>query len=854
MAEGVTDSFNLGSRRPTLVRVEASPPPPQLAFPNQPTALIGRDGDLAALQALLWRSEVRLVTLTGPGGVGKTRLALAVAERSGHLFAAGVGFVDLSAVHDSGLVPATIARALGIHADPQQPLTAVIQAWLRDQDLLLILDNCEQVADAAPQFARWLTASPGLVILATSRVPLQLRWEHEHPLTPLRLPEPDRVQPPDDLAAIPAVALFVDRARSVRPDFALTAENAATIGALCQRLDGLPLAIELAAQLLRLLSPRALLDRVEAPHPTALPTLHDLPERQKSLHATVEWSTRLLSAAGRAVFRRVSVIPGSFTAELAEALAAALEPGPERDTVQLGLLELVRHSLLRQEWDDAGQARFSMLNTIQDCALAQLVASGEAAAAHRALAAWALALAERAAPHLIGPEQRRWLDTLDLEAHTIQRALRRAIEGGDTATALRLVAALWWSWYVRGLCAEGRAALEAALALPGEDAPLARAQALIGSGALAYLQGDVAAAAAAGTAGLALGRTLGDTTTIALGLNLLGNAALWRGDLDLAATHYEAQIGSQRELAARGPLAPPAQFGLALSLTNLGVVRQAAGDDHRAIALHEESLALMRALGDRQGMAHTLLRLSEIRTRLGQHTAAATLVGEALALFRALGDRWGTARALLGQGRILIAQNQTATALPLLREGLTVFHQAGIKLGVAECCEALAQVDASQGRGAQAVRLLAAATGLRATIGAARSSHERAAHDAACARLRRMLGQADFDAAWTAGQALTGEQTIAAALTAEESVPHASGRAQASGTSAIRLTRREGQVIALLGRGLTNRQIAEQLFNSERTIETHAQKIASKLGFSRRTQIAAWANANGLTAEDTAQL
>jgi len=538
---------------------------------------------------------------------------------------------------------------------------------------------------------------------------------------------------------------------------------------------------------------------------------------------------------------------------LAEALAAAFDPSLDRNTVQESLHELALHSLLRQEWDDAGATRFAMLNTIRDCAAATSSRAASCAAAQRALVAWALALAEQAAPHLIGPEQRRWLDLLDLEAHTIRRALGWVIAGRDAAAALRLVAALWWSWYVRGRCAEGRAALEAALALPGEEGSLARAQALIGAGALAYLHGDVAAAAA-GTAGLALGRSLGDTTTVALGLNLLGNAALWRGDTNLAATHYEAQIDSQHRLAALGPLVPSAQFGLALSLTNLGVVRQTAGDDRRASALHEESLALMRALGDRQGIAHTLLRLSEIRARLGQHPAAATLVGEALVLFRALGDRWGTARALLGQGRACLAQNQAAAALPPLREGLTVFHQAGAKLGAIECCEALAQVAERQSHGAQAVRLLAAATALRATLGAARSAREQAAYDAALARLRRMLGQAAFDASWDTGQALTLAQTIAAALTVQETVPVPLGQAPAAATLAIHLTRRERQVIVLLTRGLTNRQIAEQLFNSERTIETHVQKVAGKLGFARRTQIVSWANANGLIVEESATM
>lgn len=818
----------------------ASTAPPH-AIPAQATPLIGREREFAALQRLLRRGEERLITLTGPGGIGKTRLALAVAEQTQQLYVAGVYFVDLAPFRDLALVPAVLARSLGLRTEQQQSPTEVVRTWLRGRDLLLIFDNCEQIEGLGALVADMLQACPALVILATSRFPLGIEWEHHVPVEPLRLPETG--QSVAELAAVPSVALFVARARGVRPDFTLDAESAPAIATLCNRLDGLPLAIELTAHLLRFLSPRAVLERLEAALPIPSVVLRDLPERQQSLHAVVEWSYNLLSPRSRRLFRGLAVIPGGFDADLALLVGAALDPGFAAEHLDAAVRELQLHNLLAWTRDEHAPQRLAMLHTIRDYAAAQLVVHDEQETAQGALVAWTLALAERADGKLIGPEQAHWLALIDRDSASIAAALRWVIEHGDAAVSLRLVAALWWSWYVRGRCTEGRLALVATLALPCEECSHARASALIGLGSLAYLQGDIAAATEAGTAGLALAQSLGYDTMVALGLNLLGNVALWKGDYVQARSRYESQIVEQRRLAAQGGLTPPAQFGLALSLNNLGVVLQETGDDAGASALHEESLMLMRGLSDRQGTAHAQLRLGEVRSRLGQEPAEA-VVEEARQRFLDLGDRWGIARTALALGRIRLRRGED-NALAALHEALASFHLAGMRLGIVESCEAIADVLALRGVPAQAVRLLAGASAQREALGTPRTQPDQAVYDRLRGRLTETLGPREFANAAAGGALLTLDQLAALALAAE-APPGAAPALETAQAPMPMLTRRERQVLALLTRGLTNRQIAAQLFISERTTESHVQRIASKLGFTRRTQIAAWAHEQGL--------
>jgi predicted ATPase/class 3 adenylate cyclase len=608
-------------------------------LPAQPTPLVGREREAAAAVALLGRDDVRLLTLTGPGGTGKTRLGLQVAADLLEAFPDGCWFVDLAPLADPALVPSAIASVLGVREEGGRPLAEALADHLRDKALLLVLDNLEQLLPAAaPGIGGLLAACPGLTVLATSRAPLRLRAEREWPVPPLGLPDRARLPPLDRLTQYAAVRLFAERAQAVRPDFAVTTANAPAVAEICWRLDGLPLAIELAAARVKAFPPEALLRRLERRLGALTGGARDLPLRQQTLRGAIAWSHDLLGEAERVLFRRLAVFAGGATLEAAEAVA-----GPDGEADVFGALaSLVDQSLVRQgEGPGAlpeGEPRFSMLETIREYGLEQLERSGEAEEAHERHATFFLALAEAAEGELGGPAQGAWLGRLEDEHANLRAALGWALER-EPGTALRLGGALRGFWEARGHLTEGRGWLERALAGGGGAPAELRAKGLRGAGYLAYRQGDYERAVTQFGEGLALNRALGDRAGIANSLTNLGVVAHRRGEPDRAAALYEEGLGLCRELGDRA--------GIARSLVNLGAVALDRGEPDRAATLLEESLGLARGLGVGDVVLEGLEGLAAVAARAGRPVAATRLLGMA----DALRGRLGLARWPADQGR-----------------------------------------------------------------------------------------------------------------------------------------------------------------------------------------------------------
>jgi len=753
-------------RGPATTLAPTAPPVTEQRWPGlpiPPDPLLGRDEAVAALADLLI-GGARLITLTGPGGVGKTRLGLATARAVATHFADGaVCFVPLASLRDHRLVPSAIVGALGLReAAGDGPLEA-LRVHLADRLLLLVLDNFEHVAPAAPLLAEFLAACPRLAILATSRAPLHLQGERRYTVPPLVTPDPATLPTLDALARSPAVALFVRQGQAAVPGFALSEANATTIAAICRRLDGLPLAIELAAARVRTLSPAALLTRLAQALPLLTGGARDLPERHQALRATLDWSHDLLHQGEQVVFRRLAVFAGGCTLEAA-AVCGTGEPLAVELLDWLGAL-LDQHLIQRTipPDDEEDEPRFTMLETVREYALERLArepaGQGEADATRRRHAAYYLALGEEAEPHLAGERQMPWLARLAREHDNLRAALDWSLgEGSEPLAALRLAAAIWRFWLTRGYADEGRRWLGRALAAaPAVEATASvRAKALAAAGALAHSQGDYAGAAASTEESLILWRALEDRVGIAGALGTLAMVHKSRGDYAGATRLFEEALARWRALGQ--------DLKVSMTLNNLGATAYDQGDFARFEGYVAESLIIKRTLGEQQGIAIALFNLGEGARSRGDFARARTLLAESLAYFRAQGSTPRIAHVLHSLGVVAQGQGDEQAAHAALTESLALFRALGDRSGIALCLEGWALTASARGEDPRAARLFGAADSLRSALGFPVAPVDRADHERAVADVKARMVPAIFAAAWDVGRALPLETMVDEAL------------------------------------------------------------------------------------------
>jgi predicted ATPase/DNA-binding XRE family transcriptional regulator len=722
-------------------------------FPISLTPLIGREREEAAIAHLLLRDDVRLLTLTGPAGIGKTRLATQTALGPGAHFA-NVVFVSLAAIREPSLVLSAIAQALGLRGQVDRPTHDLICDSLSGREPLLILDNFEQVAQAGPEIVRLLAACPQVKALVTSRVALRVRGEHEFPVPPLDTPDPAHLPALEDVVRFAAVALFIQRAQAVKPTFEMTSALAPIIAAICARLDGIPLALELAAARIKLLAPHNLLARLDKSLALLTQGAADLPERQQTMRQAITWSYELLDESERRLFRRLTVFVGGWSLEAAEAICS--ENKSDGVSILDGLTTLVNSSLVVQETSADDEHRFRLLDLMREYGWEQLTAHGELSALRSRHADYYLALAERAAPEMHGGSQRLWIARLAEEHPNLRAALSWARDRQLVEIGLRLGGALWWFWQLHGHASEGRAWLEHFLSLQqtpdsiGDKAM--RADALNGAGNLAWTQGDYALSERFLEEGLRLYRALANIPGVAFVLNTLGLIADEHGDYRRAVALFEESLALWRELRD--------VTKIGCLLTNLACVEYRQDHYAKAISLFEEGLALHRAANDQWSVATTLCNLGEAMQMQGELARASHLLEESLELQKELGDKGDIAYTLRNLANVAREQRNLERAALLLCESLAIASEVGTRFAAVGALEGVAEVAHAQGRGALAAQMLALATVLRERYQIARSNRD----DINCAStindLRATLGEEAFATAWAQGQKLSLKEAI----------------------------------------------------------------------------------------------
>jgi len=779
----------VGERSIEIVRPE---------FSRSSTPMFGRERELADVCQLLVSGQHRLVTLTGAGGSGKSRLAGAVSDALSATFGEATFFVDLATVHDLDLVPAAIAQVVGVQESGTTTAGEILLEVLGERPSLVVLDNFEHVRGAALFVEQLVAACPALVLLVTSRETLNLRREQVFEVEPL--PVPDLSGPVDigTLEQIPSVALFIERSRARRSSFQLTEQNARVVAEVCVRVDGLPLAIELAAAQVAVFSPQAILIRLNVRAPLVLRGPEDLPPRHQTLEAIVAWSYDLLDEVERAVFRSCGVFVGGCAPEAVEAvLSGANYTGPTLETLAV----LVGKSLIRLRLGEDGsdEPRFGMLETLRAYATEQLVARGELAEARRRHADYYVRMAEGAQADLRGAGMAVALNRLSLEYANFREVFRWASEVGDLTVGLRLAGALYRFWLARGHLTEARRWLEPALERSAGVAPAIRGVALNAAGVLAGMQHDHAR----------------------------------------AVSFFEESLSVWSRLDDHA--------GLANAHLNLGLVAHNLGDLSRAETEFLQAQDLYTDVGDSSGLGRAMGSLARLAREAGNLERAVELFEGCLVLLRAANDEWAVANALANLGHVMLAFGQPTRAHEYFRQALEVRVQLGNVLGVAECLEGFAGavVDDEPRR---AVMLLGAAAELRERAGAPVPASEQARYDQLLEHARRQQSEETFAAEWAAARTLTMEAAIELGTQAEPSPLEptaADARVDVDDDRGGQLTRRERQIARLVALGRSNREVADELVVGVRTVETHLEHIFRKLEVQTRTQVGVWASQHG---------
>jgi predicted ATPase/transcriptional regulator with XRE-family HTH domain/Tfp pilus assembly protein PilF len=759
---GRSVSFSHTEERAELIEEFSVDLPPDPAarrpggLPAPATGLFGREADIGAVGACLLQPDVRLVTLIGPPGVGKTRLSLHVARRLEASFDE-VLIISLAALTDAALLLPTIAQSLGVTAPGAQSLPDQLGAALHGRRLLLVLDNFEHILAAAPLVADLLAAAPGLKLLVTSRSVLRISGEHEYRVAPLDLPALGQLPPLEELGRLPAIQLFMARAQAVNPQVALTPASALPIAAICVRLEGLPLAIELAAARMKLLSPQALLTRLVHRFHLLTDGARDLPERQQTLQRAIDWSHDLLDPAEQALFARLAVFVDGWTEQAAQAVG---DPGGP--PILPGLASLLDKSLLQLDPGD-DEPRFRMLETIRAYAHDRLAASGEAGLAAERHAAHFLALAAAAEPALTGAEQALWFARLEQDHGNLRAALRWATEQGAIEPGLRLATGIWRFWFVRGYLSEGRRTLEPLIAQAAGNPPgvggvpadlLARA--LSAAGILAVEQGDYAQAERYSEHSLRLYRELGDMSGSSGALTLLGSVALRRGNYPAATAWFSQSLELRMELGDPYPIAA--------ALNNLGIVAREQGNDVEATELYQRSLDIKRQLGNTRSIALALNNLGDVAYDQGAYAQAQALFQESLGLFEQLDEKWGIALLRTNLGNVIQAQGDHLAARQHYAQSLALYREMGTTPDISECLEGLAVGALAQREPERAASLYGAAAALREAIGSHLPPSRRAAVEQQIGLAQAELDPSAWARAWDRGHALGLGQAIEYAL------------------------------------------------------------------------------------------